>query len=81
MVNFYINSGVVSMEDSMDCPKCGAIAMKPVSDYWVCANQYCGYQREVKKPILTQAELLNENEKLRETIAKLVEEISHRKPH
>ena len=77
MVNSYIIVGFVSMEvDMPNCPRCeGNLTLK--EDQWTCLNPWCGYWREKIKPVLTQAELLEENKKLKETIAKLVKELCH----
>ena len=62
-----------------DCPKCPGI-MKQKGNYMVCLNPYCGFRREVIKPEPSKDELLEENKKLKEIIAKLLKEISHNAP-
>ena len=64
-----------------ECPKCGA-SMFISSDKkrWICPRPTCPYQRSIPHKVLSQAELLEENEQLKETIAKLLKEISHNAP-
>ena len=65
------------MENDVAC-RCGAPLVQE-GNKMVC-SRHCGYEREIIKPVLTQAELLQENERLKETIAQLVKEISHNAP-
>jgi len=53
-----------------DCPKCPA-SLRQKGRYWVCSNPYCGYRREVVKPVLSQRDLLKENEQLKEKVKEL----------
>lgn len=60
-----------------DCPKCSG-TLRVRGKYWICSNSpWCGYQREAIRPVLSQAELLEDNKRLREIIVELVKEISH----
>ncbi len=59
------------MEDSVECPKCSG-TMRIKGTLWVCTNNpWCGYQREMAKPVLSQAELLKENAQLKEWVKQL----------
>jgi len=58
----------------MECPKCPG-TMRIRGTYWVCSNSpWCGYQREVKKPILSQGDLLKRVKELEKLVAKLTGE-------
>ncbi|KKM93252.1 hypothetical protein LCGC14_1210250 [marine sediment metagenome] len=59
------------MGDSVECPKCQG-TMRIKGALWVCTNNpWCGYQREMLKPVLSQAELLKENAQLKEWVKQL----------
>ena len=62
--------------DMAECPKCPGILV-PREGYMVCLNPYCGYRREIVKPEPSKEELLEENKRLKETLAKLLKEVSH----
>jgi len=80
MVNYYITNGVVSIEDNMECPKCSGV-LRQREGHWVCSsNPYCNYQREIIKPVPSQAELLIKVKELEELVAKLTKELSHNIP-
>ena len=59
----------------MKCPKCSG-TMRIKGAYWICSNSpFCSYRKAVKE-ILSYEELLEENKRQKETIAKLVKELS-----
>ena len=57
-----------------DCPRCDSGIMRQKGSYWECNNPYCGFRREVKKPVLSQGDLLKRVKELEELVAKLTDE-------
>ena len=59
--------------DVVACPKCNGVLVSTSNGYLRCVQ--CDYKRSAVKRVLSQAELLRENEKLKKQINKLTQQI------
>ena len=63
---------VVTIETDVAVCKCGS-DMIIKGTKWVCPNPYCGREVDIPMHVLSQAELLKENEELKQKLERIKE--------
>ena len=64
----------------MPCPKCGWMMHDNGKNYFVCENPRCGHMKAIILTVKSQAELIEENKRLKKIIEQMNQEISHNAP-